>query len=339
MTQVAVRSPLQSMIGTSPSTRRIGQLVQKVGLSRVPVLLWGESGTGKEVAARAIHDVRSQGAFVPIDCGALPSNLIESELFGHERGAFTGAQTRRVGLLQQAHGGTAFFDEVGELPLEAQAKLLRTLQQQEIRPVGSDSPRPCVFRIIAATNRDLNDEVKHKRFRLDLYYRLNVVSLQLPPLRERKEDIPLLFDHFLRRADTGKKPEPGLIDAILEHDWPGNIRELENCVARLVALATDAWLRVEELPFGPKGFNTRGCMDGTSEAADPTVPSFAATIGESRSRMDIGETPHSMAQAERAVIERAIVAARGSRGSAAKALGISRTTLYRRLKRYEGDTR
>src|SRR4051812_22870254 len=184
------------LIGASDTATRLVGLLRKLGQSDVPVLLQGESGTGKELAARMIYDVRGRGEFVPIDCGSLPANLIESELFGHARGAFTGATNPRRGLLQEADGGTAFFDEIGELPLEGQAKLLRCLQQREIRPVGSDWPRSCVFRIVAATNRDLAEEIRQGRFRLDLYFRLNVVNVDLPPLRDRSADIPMLVRHF-----------------------------------------------------------------------------------------------------------------------------------------------
>jgi DNA-binding NtrC family response regulator len=327
-------SLFQTMIGSSTRSLKVEQLVKKLGNSRVPTLLLGESGTGKEVTARAIHNVRSQGSFVPIDCGALPANLVESELFGHEKGAFTGAFVSRPGLLQLADGGTAFFDEVGELPLEVQAKLLRALQQQEIRPVGGNRPRPCSFRIIAATNRNLRDEVKHGRFRLDLYYRLDVVSLELPPLRERRDDIPLLFEHFLRQALSSKRPAPGLIEALLRHPWPGNIRELENCVARLIALTSDEWLHVEHLRFAGEQLGTHG-----PSGIGVIGPGFAQASERDWAQTDLGQLSISVAQAERSTIERALTVAQGNHGKAAKALGIGRTTLYRKLKQYEGERR
>jgi len=322
-------SPFRAMFGTSASSLKAARLIKKLGNSRVPTLIFGETGTGKEVAARAIHEVRNQGAFVPIDCGALSANLVESELFGHERGAFTGALATRPGLLQMADGGTAFFDEVGELPLDTQAKLLRTLQQQEIRPVGSNRVKPCTFRILAATNRNLKDEVREGRFRLDLYYRLDVVTLELPPLRECKDDIPLLFNHFLTRTGSSARPAPGLLEAILEHSWPGNIRELENCVARLVALSADAWLHIEDLRFAGHQLATHHPASSEWLKQVPAEPPE-----QDWTRMNVGPETFSMAQAERAAIRRALAGSKGSNSQAAKALGISRTTLYRKLKQY-----
>jgi DNA-binding NtrC family response regulator len=332
MIRAIKESQFPTMFGTSARSLKVAQLVQKLGNSRVPTVLMGESGTGKEVTARAIHNVRGQGAFVPVDCAALAANLVESELFGHERGAFTGAVVSRPGLLQLADGGTAFFDEVGELPLEAQAKLLRALQQQEIRPVGSDRPRPCSFRIIAATNRNLREEVKHGRFRLDLYFRLDVVSLELPPLRECRDDIPLLFEHFLRQALSPKRPAPGLIEALIQHPWPGNIRELENCVERLIALSSDEWLHIEDLRFAGDRLGTL-----RPSGIEAIEPGFARTSYGDRTRTDLDQASISIAQAERAAIEGALIVAQGNNGKAARALGISRTTLYRRLKQYEGE--
>jgi two-component system, NtrC family, response regulator AtoC len=322
-------APFQAMVGTSARSLKAAGLIKKLGNSRVPTLIFGETGTGKEVAARAIHEVRNQGAFVPIDCAALSAHLVESELFGHEKGAFTGALATRPGLLQMADGGTAFFDEVGELPLDTQAKLLRTLQQQEIRPVGSNRVKPCTFRILAATNRDLRDEVSKGRFRLDLYYRLDVVTLELPPLRECKHDIPLLFNHFLRRTSSSKRPAPGLMEALLEHAWPGNIRELENCVARLVALSSDEWLRIEDLRFVGDRLASH-CPSGAEWLSSlPAEPSE-----QDWTRVNVGQETFSMVQAERAAITRALADTKGSNSLAAKALGISRTTLYRKLKQY-----
>jgi DNA-binding NtrC family response regulator len=320
------------MVGTSARSLKVAQLIEKLGNSRVPTLLLGESGTGKEVTARAIHNVRNQGAFIPIDCGALSANLVESELFGHEKGAFTGAFASRPGLLQMADGGTAFFDEVGELPLEVQAKLLRTLQQQEIRPVGSNRTKPCTFRILSATNRNLRDDVKHGRFRLDLYYRLDVVTLELPPLRERKDDIPLLFNYFLQRTLSSKIPGTGLIEAMLQHSWPGNIRELENCVARLIALSSDDRLHVEDLRFVSDRLGGGRPLD--VEWSESDYP--ARESNEHLLRVDVVPQSLSMAQAEQAAIVRAVADAKGNNSLAAKALGIGRTTLYRKLKYFGG---
>jgi DNA-binding NtrC family response regulator len=316
------------VVGKSPLFRKVLELVQKVGNSDVAVLLQGESGTGKELVARMIYEVKPKGRFVPIDCGALPSNLVESELFGHERGAFTGALSARLGLLQAAHGGTAFFDEIGELPAEGQAKLLRSLQQQEIRPVGSDQSRPCRFRIIAATNRNLAEEVKAGEFRLDLYFRLNVVTLFIPPLRERKEDILELVKHFLAKANCSHTFGPELVQALSCHTWPGNIRELENCVARLVALSGDERLHVEDLPpwgaQAPMDLVAQSRADGNAQSSVD-----ARRVEGSQDSAEPG-LDLSMDAAEQAAIERALALTKGNFAEAAKILGIGKTTLYRR---------
>ena len=317
------------MVGTSAPFRKVLELVQKVGNSEVAVLLQGESGTGKELVARMIYETKAKGQFVPIDCGALPPNLVESELFGHERGAFTGALSARTGLLQAANGGTAFFDEIGELPAEGQAKLLRSLQQQEIRPVGSDRSRPCRFRIIAATNRNLAEEVKAGRFRLDLYFRVNVVTLDIPPLRERKEDIPALVDHFLAKAGSGHTYAPELVEALSAHTWPGNVRELENCVARLVALSADERLHVEDLP--PWAAQARASAAGQSAPNAEAQRSDAGRRAEgAQDSTEPGLKDLSLDAAEETAIERALAATNGNLTEAARILGIGRTTLYRR---------
>lgn len=236
------------LVGQSLRIRQILELIQKLGRSRVPVLLLGETGTGKEVVARAIHAVRNVGPFVPIDCSALSGPLLESELFGHVRGAFTGAVAAKTGLVELADGGTAFFDEIGELPLELQTKLLRLLQEKEFRPVGSVTRRKADFRVIAATNQDLAQAVERGAFRRDLYYRLSVVNLRLPPLRERKEDIPLLANHFLARYGNNHALTRECLDAMLSYDWPGNVRELENAIQRMVAINSGPLLHTEDLP-------------------------------------------------------------------------------------------
>jgi DNA-binding NtrC family response regulator len=307
----------------------IREMIRKVGRSRVSVLIQGESGTGKELVARAIYAARPEGEFVPIDCGSLVPTLIESELFGHERGAFTGAVGSRTGLLQTAHGGTAFFDEIGELSAEAQVKLLRVLQQQEIRPVGSNRSQPCSFRTIAATNRNLEEEVRCGRFRLDLYFRLNVVALELPPLRHRKEDIPGLVEDFLRKNAYRHQITPEVLEAMMAYCWPGNIRELHNCIDRLVALSSDQDLHMQDLRFH-------------SVLAD--------SINSCRSDPEPGNSTHkevprhgevmpacSMESAERTAVQRAWSSADGNMTATAQLLGIGRTTLYRMLRRYDRD--
>src|SRR6202521_3108856 len=236
------------LIGHSPRIRQVLNLVDKLGPCRWPVLLLGETGTGKEVVARAIHNVSPVGPFVTIDCSSLVGPLMESELFGHVKGAFTGAVGTKTGLIETANGGTAFFDEIGELPLDLQAKLLRVLQEKEFRPVGSLMQRRSDFRVIAATNRDLAKEVEKGTFRRDLFYRLNVVNLRLAPLRDRKEDIPALIAHFLGRYGRSHTLTQQKCEAMLAYDWPGNVRDLENCIQHMVAINTGPLLHAAELP-------------------------------------------------------------------------------------------
>src|SRR5579863_5866285 len=224
------------LVGHSPRARQVLRLIEKLGNCRWPALLLGETGTGKEVVAREIHARNPQGPFVTIDCSSMVGPLMESELFGHVKGAFTGAANTKIGLIEAANGGTAFFEEIGELPLDLQAKLLRVLQEKEFRPLGSLTTKRSDFRIIAATNRDLAKEVERGTFRRDLYFRLNVINIRLSPLRERKEDIPTLMNHFLSRAGARHTVTAEALEAMLSHDWPGNVRELENCIQHMVAI-------------------------------------------------------------------------------------------------------
>src|SRR5271154_2765672 len=236
------------LVGHSPRTRKVLGLIEKLGKCRWPALLLGETGTGKEVVARAIHNVSPVGPFVTIDCSSMVGPLMESELFGHVKGAFTGAVGQKTGLIETADGGTAFFDEIGELPLDLQAKLLRVLQEKEFRPVGSLIQRRSDFRVLAATNRDLAKEVEKGTFRRDLFYRLNVVNLRIAPLRDRKEDIPALIAHFLARHGRHHTLTQETFEAMLSYDWPGNVRELENCIQHMVAINTGPLLHAAELP-------------------------------------------------------------------------------------------
>jgi DNA-binding NtrC family response regulator len=275
------------------------------------VLITGESGTGKELVAAALHGAspRRGGPFVPLDCGALPESIIESELFGHERGAFTGA-VGAPGLFRLAHGGTLFLDEIGEIPLAVQAKLLRALQTREVRPLGGNAALPVDIRVIGATNRDLAEMVGAGAFRRDLYYRLDVVRLALPPLRERREDVPLLARHFLdkhRRADSPVLGfEPEALAALAARDWPGNVRELENAVESALALA-----RGERL-----GVNDFALASARRAAAAPAAPAGLAL---------------SLDAYERAALERALGECGGDATLAARRLGIGRSTFYRKL--------
>jgi DNA-binding NtrC family response regulator len=307
--QLKSRHGLGDLVGSSASMQRVYELVMKVAGRRYPVLILGESGTGKELVARAIH---SHGPwcdkpFVPVDCGALTSTLIDSELFGHVRGAFTGATQSRPGLLVQAKGGTIFLDEVGELPVELQSKLLRTLQEREIRPVGANERTPLDARVVAATNKDLEKAIQEGTFRRDLYFRLNVVPIRIPPLRDRKTDIPALVQFFLEKHGGVREGITGLaaeaMARLLAYDWPGNVRELENCVQRAVSLGGPPLIQLKDLP-----------TNLLSPVEDPN----------SGGLQDL----------ERRAILRALETSGGDRVRAAKLLGIGKTTIYRKLREY-----
>ena len=297
--------------------------------SRAPVLLLGESGTGKEVVARAIHAANPSGEFVPIDCGALVGPLVESELFGHTKGAFTGASEAKQGLIEVADGGTAFFDEIGDLPLDMQVKLLRLLQEREFRPVGSLRQHKVNIRVIAATHHDLARDAARGTFRQDLYYRLNIVSLRLPALRDRKMDIPELAHHFLQRFGAGHRLTSETLDTMMNYDWPGNVRELQNSIERMVALNTGPWLNVADLPSALQN----------SRPAEPPLAS-AVAVGSETATLPLLHTPPRqpglfLATVEKETILKALDATHGDRAKAAQLLGIGRTTLYRKLKEYK----
>jgi len=314
--RVETETQLDGIVGTSPKIQDVLRMVSRLKDSRTPVLITGESGTGKELVARAIHfrGPLAQMPFIAVDCGSLVPTLMESELFGHEKGAFTGALKSKPGLFYAANGGTIFLDEIGELPLELQAKLLRVLQEKEIRPVGSNAKVPVNVRVIAATNRDLEAAYRTGTFRKDLYFRLNVVTVRLPSLREHRSDIPQLVHYFLDRYAPGEGIQvmPPVMKRFLEYDWPGNVRELENCVARAVALGDDNIMDLEDLPAAIRG------EDGASLiSADGTSLSTTA-----------------LADLERMTIHRVFEQAGGDKALAGKMLGISRATLYRKLKRY-----
>ncbi|HEX8801347.1 MAG TPA: sigma-54 dependent transcriptional regulator, partial [Terriglobales bacterium] len=250
--KVSTDENLDGIIGTSAGMQDVLRMISRLKDTRTPVLISGESGTGKELVARAIHfrGALAQTNFVAVDCGALVPTLMESELFGYEKGAFTGATKSKAGLFQAANGGTIFLDEIGELPLEMQAKLLRALQEKEVRPVGSNDKINVDVRVIAATNRDLEAAYRSGTFRKDLYFRLNVVTVHLPPLRERRSDVPMLVHHFLNRYAPGAHLPitPAAMKSLLQYDWPGNVRELENCIARAVTLGDQHVIDVRDLP-------------------------------------------------------------------------------------------
>jgi DNA-binding NtrC family response regulator len=319
------------LIGQSSAVRQIARQAVRLGKCRWPVLLLGETGTGKEVVARAIHNasvsgIYPPGPFVPIDCSSLVGPLMESELFGHSKGSFTGAVTQKIGLIEAANGGTAFFDEIGELPLEMQAKLLRVLQEKEFRPVGALSARRSDFRVIAATNRDLAREVQLGNFRRDLYYRLNVARVRLPPLRSRKEDIPLLIEHFLERSHSNLKLARDTLELMMSYNWPGNVRELENCIYRLLATECGPAVAISELPTELQNHRAQHAFENGGSSA----PASEGSPAEARPVIPLNEL-------ERRAIIDALEYTKGDRGVAAQLLGIGRTTLYRKLKEYRLD--
>ena len=323
--RVSADMELSGIVGSSTKIQDVLRMIARLKDTRTPVLITGESGTGKELAARAIHYRGSfaKRPFVAVDCGSLVPTLIESELFGYEKGAFTGANKSKEGLFQSASGGTIFLDEIGELSLEMQAKLLRVLQEKEVRPVGSNQKVKVDVRVIAATNRDLEAAYKEGKFRNDLYFRLNVVTLHLPPLRERKSDVPALVHYFLDKLAPGEifTISDAAMKLMLQYDWPGNVRELENCVERAVALGDGKTIGVEDLPPALNGNQSAGLHLESGPMA-PVLPA-----GDTTSDSDLE-------QLERATIQRVFDQVHGDKVLARKMLGISRATLYRKLKRY-----
>jgi len=305
---------------------KLYRILSKVAQSTHPVLVLGESGTGKELVARTIHAYgpNANKPFLPVDCGSLVPTLIESELFGYVKGAFTGAIKSKDGLFVSADGGTVFLDEIGELPLDLQAKLLRALQEKEVRPVGATHRVPVKARVVAATNRDLAAMVENGTFRKDLFYRLNVVNLRLPSLRNRKEDIPLLAAHFLDRMSKESKRKFTLTDdalrTMMRHEWPGNIRELENCIQYACSLSTGPILELGDLPkqLQQQGLEARRAASQQMETASAERSSDVQTLAEM----------------ERQAILGAIRTLSGDKLMAARLLGIGKTTLYRKLKEY-----
>ena len=316
--RVNTEENLDGIIGTSANIQDVLRMISRLKDTRTPVLISGESGTGKELVARAIHfrGAMATTPFVAVDCGSLVPTLMESELFGYEKGAFTGATKTKAGLFQAASSGTIFLDEIGELPLEMQAKLLRVLQEKEIRPVGSNDQVSIDVRVIAATNRDLEAAYRDGTFRKDLYFRLNVVTVHLPALRDRRSDVPMLVHHFLDRYAPGANLQvtPAAMKSLLHYDWPGNVRELENCVARAVTLGDHKTIDVSDLPPAIRTEQTSAAPVSPQEA-----PSLSTT---------------ALAEMERMTILRVFEQANGDKALAGKMLGISRATLYRKLKRY-----
>jgi DNA-binding NtrC family response regulator len=325
---------LGTIVGQSPEMDKLYRILSKVAQSTHAVMILGESGTGKELVARSIHSngPSAQKPFLPVDCGSLVPTLVESELFGYVKGAFTGANRNKDGLLVAAEDGTVFLDEIGELPLDLQAKLLRALQEREVRPVGASHRVPIRARILAATNRDLTAMVEQGRFRKDLFYRLNVVNLRIPPLRERRPDIPLLAAHFLDRIgkEYGKKFLLGdeALRVLAEYDWPGNVRELENALERACSFASGDTVQLGDLPTQLQDFHMH--QRRLAAPLRQTVDAAATLAAEP------GVT--SLAEMEKQAILDTIRRLGGDKLQAARLLGIGKTTLYRKLKEYNiGD--
>jgi DNA-binding NtrC family response regulator len=315
--QLRSRPGFGGLIGLSPKMQRVYRLIEKVSQHNYPVLILGESGTGKELVARSIHfsGARRNRPFVPVDCSALVPTLIESELFGYVKGAFTGAMHSKQGLMEAAGNGTLFLDEIGDLPVDLQAKLLRALQEREVKPVGSTDRVSIEMRVIAATNRELETAVRQGQFRQDLFFRLNVVQIKLPPLRERKGDIPLLVSSFLEKFNNDGHPAFKVAEEamarLIAYDWPGNVRELENAIERAIALGSGPLLHVGDLPTN--------LQHGTSE------------------RVPQNDELLPLEELERRAILRALKESGGDKLAAARLLGIGKTTLYRKLKQYDAQ--
>jgi DNA-binding NtrC family response regulator len=317
--EVDARSRFQNIIGQSPAMERVFEVIAQVSDLPANVLIEGESGTGKELIARAIHahGARAAGPFVPVNCAAIPETLLESELFGYVRGAFTDARKDRRGLFQEASGGLLFLDEIGEIPITLQAKLLRVLEDKEVRPLGSNQSVRVDARVVSASNRNLEGLVSEGKFRQDLYYRLNVIRIELPALRQRRDDIPLLVDHFIRKfAAIANHRVDGIeadaLAALKSHDWPGNIRELEHTIERAVLLGKGSVISVADLPS-----NLTARNDG------------ALVVDQALARQ---LTLHDL---EREYIGKVLANAHGNKTEAARILGVDRTTLYRKLEEYK----
>jgi transcriptional regulator with PAS, ATPase and Fis domain len=308
--------------GTHPVMEKILNISQRVAGTDSTVLIMGESGTGKELVARYIHSYsrRANNPFVAVNCGAIPPELLESEMFGHEKGAFTGAVGTRMGMFQLANGGTIFLDEIGEMTMPLQVKLLRVLQEREMRPVGSDRVVKVDVRVVAASNRDLAQEVEKGRFREDLFYRLQVIPILLPPLRERRSDIPVLVGHFLEKyngkhtARTCKIADDAMVH-LWEYDWPGNVRELENLIERMVILSDDGVIRVDSLPPNVRSFISE------KKIPRPTL---------SEEGIDLNQ---AVEEFEYRLIDEALRRTKGNKQAAARLLGLKRTTLVAKLRR------
>lgn len=344
----------QNIVGHSSAMQRVYKLIGQVAPTSATILVTGESGTGKELVARAVfqNSTRAKQPFIAINCAAIPENLLESELFGHEKGAFTGAMTQRIGKFEQCDGGTLFLDEIGDMPLATQTKILRVLQEGEISRLGGNGSVKTDVRIVAATNKNLLDAVARKEFREDLFYRLNVVSVHLPPLRERVEDLPLLISFFMNRFRQQNPSGPtqiagSALEALMQYDWPGNVRELENCVQRAIVLATGNSITLSNLPNEVLKRSSAGSTavveeSGSDEAMPlPSLDADGSSDTRFQQALDIlfdvarqDETFALLPAAERELIVRALAETAGNQVQAAKLLGITRATLRKRVDKF-----
>jgi DNA-binding NtrC family response regulator len=316
--EVESRYDFHHLIGKSPSMQRIYDLIERISDSSSNVLITGESGTGKELVAKAIHynGIRKEGPFVAVNCAAIPETLLESEMFGYKKGAFTDAKTDKKGLISEADEGTLFLDEITEMPPVLQAKLLRVLEEKEVRPLGDTRSRPVDVRIISTTNRNIQPMIQESHFREDLYYRLKVIDIELPPLRTRKEDIPLLVRHFISKFGRGEKKSVSEIskdamEVLLNHSWPGNVRELENVIQRAITLSRQDTISPEDLP---------SCL---------------VEEKESNLVQQAFQQKYTMAQLEKEYIRKVLIEVGGNKSKAAEILGYDRKTLYRKIEQSE----
>ncbi|MDT8406407.1 MAG: sigma-54 dependent transcriptional regulator [Methylococcales bacterium] len=339
------RKHLRGLVGKSPSIVQVARLIEQVADSEATVLLLGESGTGKEVAAKAIHETskRAGKPFVPVNCGAIPGELLESELFGHEKGAFTGALSSRVGRFEMAEHGTLFLDEIGDMPSAMQVKLLRVLQERCFERVGSNKTQHCNVRIIAATHRDLEQEILANRFREDLYYRLNVFPIEIPPLRERAQDIPLLIAEFQRRMTLEERPTVNLnqsaLALLMQHHWPGNVRELANLIERLSIMHPDGQVTAKDLPAKFQAYSGQeeemAEMTLVAEMANDTDIAEEEPVNELRLPEQGMDLRQYISDVESQLIRQALAESDGVVAHAAKLLGMRRTTLVEKMRKYE----
>jgi DNA-binding NtrC family response regulator len=338
--ELSYHGVLGEMTGASPKMQAVFALIRQVAPSRAAVLITGESGTGKELAARAIHALspRRAGPFVAINCAALPDTLIEAELFGHEKGAFTGALERRAGCFELAQDGTVLLDEIGDMPIGTQAKLLRVLEDQRVRRLGGKTEIQLDVRVVASTNTPLEASIREGKFREDLFYRLNVFPLHLPPLRERTDDIPPLLASLLeainrRHGTRVTEAVPAVMEALVAYSWPGNVRELRNVIERAAIIAHEGSIRIEHLPpgFGHNEPAGKSAADAPAPARGEAQAAFAAASPEGGLHLPVGST---IEQAERALIELTLEHTRNNKTRAADILGISQKTLFNKLREY-----